>query len=83
MISRLGGYGPSLAAVPEWADELGIPGQPVVVVCKTDRRSARVAGDLVAAGVRSVAVLRGGTDRWHQRGLPLEETCQLKSSSSA
>ena len=46
--------------------------QPIVVVCKTDRRSARAAAELVAAGVRDVAVLRGGTDGWHQRGLKLE-----------
>jgi len=46
--------------------------QPIVVVCKTDRRSARAAAELSAAGVKDVAVLRGGTDGWHQRGLTLE-----------
>jgi uncharacterized membrane protein YdjX (TVP38/TMEM64 family)/rhodanese-related sulfurtransferase len=45
---------------------------PIVVVCRTDRRSARAAADLSAAGVKDVAVLRGGTDGWHQRGLMLE-----------
>jgi len=46
--------------------------QAVVVVCKTDRRSARAAAELVAAGLRDVAVLRGGTDGWHQQGRALE-----------
>jgi uncharacterized membrane protein YdjX (TVP38/TMEM64 family)/rhodanese-related sulfurtransferase len=46
--------------------------QPIVVVCKTDRRSARAAADLSAAGLPDVTVLRGGTDGWHQRGLALD-----------
>jgi rhodanese-related sulfurtransferase len=46
--------------------------QPVVVVCKTDRRSARAAAELFAAGLKNVAVLRGGTDDWHRRGLTME-----------
>jgi rhodanese-related sulfurtransferase len=46
--------------------------QPIVVVCKTDRRSARAAAELLARGLEDVAVLRGGTDAWHQRGLTLE-----------
>jgi rhodanese-related sulfurtransferase len=46
--------------------------QPIVVVCKTDRRSARAATELLTAGLKDVAVLRGGTDGWHQRGLELE-----------
>ena len=46
--------------------------QPIVVVCKTDRRSARAAADLLAAGLADVTVLRGGTDGWHQRGLALD-----------
>jgi rhodanese-related sulfurtransferase len=47
--------------------------QPVVLVCKTDRRSARAASELFAAGLRDVAVLRGGTDGWHRQGLALEQ----------
>jgi rhodanese-related sulfurtransferase len=53
-------------------NELAARGEPVVVVCKTDRRSARAAADMVAAGLRDVAVLRGGTDAWHAKGLALE-----------
>ncbi len=46
--------------------------QPIVVVCKTDRRSARAATEMLAAGLRDVTVLRGGTDGWHRQGLALE-----------
>lgn len=52
--------------------DLAAPRQPIVVVCKTDRRSSRAAAALLAAGLRDVAVLRGGTDGWHAQGLALE-----------
>jgi rhodanese-related sulfurtransferase len=61
-----------LAEVPTRAPELASDGKPIVLVCKTDRRSARAAEVLLAAGLRDVAVLRGGTDGWHAQGLPLE-----------
>ncbi len=54
------------------AAELAARRQPIVAVCKTDKRSARAAAQLLAAGLRDVAVLRGGTDAWHAAGLPLE-----------
>jgi rhodanese-related sulfurtransferase len=71
------GHLPGAVNVPlaELADrtlDLARRKQPIVVVCKTDRRSARAAADLSAAGLKDVAVLRGGTDGWHQRGLTLE-----------
>jgi rhodanese-related sulfurtransferase len=52
--------------------EIAARAQPVVLVCKTDRRSARAAETLLAAGLRDISVLRGGTDGWQQRGLPLD-----------
>lgn len=59
---KLAGHTPDIAARK----------QSVVLVCKTDRRSARAATELLAAGLRDVAVLRGGTDGWHRQGLALE-----------
>jgi uncharacterized membrane protein YdjX (TVP38/TMEM64 family)/rhodanese-related sulfurtransferase len=44
---------------------------PVVLVCKTDRRSARAAALLAAAGFRHVLVLRGGMVGWNAAGLPV------------
>ena len=61
-----------LAELADRTADLGRRKQPIVLVCKTDRRSARAAAELSAAGVKDVAVLRGGTDGWHQRGLTLE-----------
>lgn len=61
-----------LAEVAGRIQELGALRQPIVVVCKTDRRSARAAAVLIAAGLQDVSVLRGGTDDWHQQGFGLE-----------
>ena len=61
-----------LADLADRTSDLARRKQPIVVVCKTDRRSARAAAELLAAGLKDVAVLRGGTDGWHQRGLALE-----------
>jgi rhodanese-related sulfurtransferase len=61
--------------LPELADHMpGIAArkQSVVLVCKTDRRSAHAATKLLAAGLEDIAVLRGGTDGWHRHGLTLE-----------
>jgi rhodanese-related sulfurtransferase len=44
---------------------------PIVLVCKTDVRSARAAALLDAAGFRDVRVLRGGMARWSAAGLPV------------
>ena len=52
--------------------EIAGQARPVVLVCKTDRRSAKAAEILLQAGLADVTVLRGGTDGWHEQGLPLE-----------
>jgi rhodanese-related sulfurtransferase len=61
-----------LADLPSRTPELAGRKQPIAVVCKTDRRSAKAATALIAAGLGDVAVLRGGTDGWHREGLALE-----------
>jgi|EndMetStandDraft_6_1072998.scaffolds.fasta_scaffold16836_3 uncharacterized membrane protein YdjX (TVP38/TMEM64 family)/rhodanese-related sulfurtransferase len=51
--------------------ELSELGKPrLVVVCRTDKRSASAAALLREAGFRDVQVLRGGMERWNQQGLP-------------
>ncbi len=62
-----------LADLPGRVRELAARRQPVVLVCKTDRRSAQAATELLAAGLRDVAVLRDGTDGWRRQGLALEQ----------
>ena len=46
--------------------------KPVILVCRTDKRSANAAALLHDAGFRDVHVLRGGMERWNQNGLPVE-----------
>lgn len=47
--------------------------QPVILVCRTDKRSANAAVLLRDAGFGDVQVLRGGMERWNQNGLPVED----------
>lgn len=44
---------------------------PIVAVCRTDKRSAKAADMLRAAGFGDVAVLRGGMERWRAEGYPV------------
>lgn len=41
----------------------------VILVCRTDKRSAKAAGVLRAAGFRDVRVLRGGMEQWTRSNL--------------
>jgi rhodanese-related sulfurtransferase len=56
--------------LPERLPDLVRQDRPVVVVCKTDRRSSIAADQLRKAGVADVSVLRGGMERWRELGLP-------------
>jgi uncharacterized membrane protein YdjX (TVP38/TMEM64 family)/rhodanese-related sulfurtransferase len=46
--------------------------RPVVLICRTDKRSASAAAVLRDAGFRNVRVLRGGMEQWNRNGLLLE-----------
>lgn len=57
----------ALAADPRLA---GPPdNRPIVLVCRTDRRSAKAAAALRGAGFQRVAVLRGGMEAWNALAL--------------
>jgi rhodanese-related sulfurtransferase len=61
-----------LDELPRRLEELAsLSEAPVVLVCKTDRRSTRAAALLAAAGFRHVLVLQGGMVRWNAAGLPV------------
>jgi uncharacterized membrane protein YdjX (TVP38/TMEM64 family)/rhodanese-related sulfurtransferase len=57
-----------LAHLPAVWEDLGACAPPVVVVCRTDRRSAQAAEILRARGVENVKVLRGGMEAWTKTG---------------
>jgi rhodanese-related sulfurtransferase len=44
--------------------------RPMVLVCKTDRRSSIAARQLLEAGASEVSVLKGGMQEWRGLGLP-------------
>ena len=46
---------------------------PLVIVCRTDKRSATAAQTLRAAGFTQISVLRRGMEQWNAAGLPIEE----------
>jgi rhodanese-related sulfurtransferase len=46
--------------------------KPVIMVCKTDKRSAHVAEILRNENFADVRVLRGGMERWNQIGLEVK-----------
>jgi len=58
-----------LGSLPERLGELSaVKNQPVVLVCRTDKRSAKAADLLRAAGFPKVEVLNGGMEHWKARG---------------
>ena len=54
------------------AELAGLERGPIVLVCRTDKRSAVAARTLRAAGFTEVNVLRGGMEQWNKTGLPVE-----------
>ena len=52
--------------------------RPVILVCRTEKRSATAATLLRDAGFRDVGVLRGGMEQWNQKGLPIERRAGLE-----
>jgi uncharacterized membrane protein YdjX (TVP38/TMEM64 family)/rhodanese-related sulfurtransferase len=50
----------------------GLERLPLVLVCRTDKRSAAAARTLRAAGFTQVSVLRRGMEQWNAAGLPVD-----------
>lgn len=50
----------------------GLESQPVVLVCRTDKRSAMAAQTLETAGFTQVGILRRGMIQWSEERLPVE-----------
>jgi uncharacterized membrane protein YdjX (TVP38/TMEM64 family)/rhodanese-related sulfurtransferase len=54
------------------AELAGLERAPVVLVCRTDKRSAAATRTLHTAGFTQVTVLRRGMEQWSEAGLPVE-----------
>ena len=68
-----------MGELPKRLVEIDAPkDRPVVLVCRTDKRSAAAAMLLLDAGFRDVGVLRGGMEQWNQKGLPVEGHARLE-----
>jgi uncharacterized membrane protein YdjX (TVP38/TMEM64 family)/rhodanese-related sulfurtransferase len=61
--------------MPDLADRLSelkvLEGEPLVLVCLTDKRSAKAAALMRAAGFRNISVLHGGMKQWNESKLPV------------
>jgi len=62
-----------LPELPAHVDTFRGPNK-IVLVCKTDKRSAKAAALLRAAGVHQVQVLRGGMEAWNKERTPVPPT---------
>jgi rhodanese-related sulfurtransferase len=51
---------------------VGLEHRPIVLVCRTDKRSGKAARTLHAAGFAQVGVLRQGMEQWKASGLPVQ-----------
>jgi rhodanese-related sulfurtransferase len=59
--------------LPQRLEELmELRDRPIVLVCRTDKRSAAAASVLHQAGFRRLHVLRGGMERWNHESRPIE-----------
>jgi rhodanese-related sulfurtransferase len=54
------------------AELAGFERKSIVLVCRTDKRSATAALTLRTAGFKQVNVLRRGMERWNDANLPVE-----------
>jgi rhodanese-related sulfurtransferase len=51
---------------------------PLVIVCKTDKRSAKAAELLREAGFKQLSVLRGGMVGWNHERFPVVRSKRLE-----
>jgi uncharacterized membrane protein YdjX (TVP38/TMEM64 family)/rhodanese-related sulfurtransferase len=61
-----GAHNLPLGELARTPDAIAAGGRPIIVVCMTDKRSAKAAELLGAAGHRDVLVLRGGMVQWQR-----------------
>jgi rhodanese-related sulfurtransferase len=65
------------------AELAGLEGEPIVLVCRTDKRSASAARTLRAAGFARVSVLRGGMEQWNETGYAVDHRAAEATSKTS
>jgi uncharacterized membrane protein YdjX (TVP38/TMEM64 family)/rhodanese-related sulfurtransferase len=66
-----------LPKLTSWAAQTAsIKKAPVVLVCRTDKRSVKAVRVLHAAGFAQVGVLRSGMEQWNEEGFPVQGQAQ-------
>jgi rhodanese-related sulfurtransferase len=60
-----------LEDLPQRLDEVGRD-RPIMLVCRTDRRSAQAAALLAKHGYADVHVVKNGMTAWNAQGWPVE-----------
>ena len=58
--------------LPRVAEIEGCRNQPIVIMCRTDKRSAAAAHLLSGKGFPGISVIRGGMTDWNRNGFPVE-----------
>lgn len=72
-----------LDQLPSRLDELGDdPERRIMILCRTDRRSAKAATLLAVRGFADVQVVRGGMTAWQEQGWPVEYEVAPSGDSS-
>jgi len=51
----------------------GLSGKPLLLLCKSGHRASMAAEIFQQANTQKVFVVEGGTDLWHEQGLPVEK----------
>jgi rhodanese-related sulfurtransferase len=64
------------------AELAGLERAPIVLVCRTDKRSAMAARTLHAAGFTELNVLRRGMEKWNETGLPVEKKAGVPAAAA-
>ncbi len=59
----------------------GLEREPIVLVCRTNTRSAVAARTLRAAGFTQVRVLRQGMAEWNEAGLEVEDGRAIEAAA--
>jgi uncharacterized membrane protein YdjX (TVP38/TMEM64 family)/rhodanese-related sulfurtransferase len=63
----------AISELPERLTELeDYRDRPIAVVCRTDRRSAKVVEHMRETGFENILLVPGGMEAWNREGLPVE-----------